>query len=218
MFANINNQKIYYEKHGNGTPLIMIHGNGEDHTIFQKAVEKLKNHFTVFVMDSRGHGQSSKANSFHYSDMAEDVYCFIKEIIKEKPIYYGFSDGGIIGLLLEINHPNSVQRLIISGANTNPKGLKPIFLFGMKSNYFFSHSKLTKMMIKEPNITKIMLSKISVPTNITCGEHDMIKLADTKMIHENIKDSTLKIFKNELHGSYIVNSTKIADYIIEVCN
>jgi len=73
MFLNVNGISMYYEQTGAGRPLIMVHGNGEDHTIFNEAAAVLKDHFTVYAVDSRDHGLSSKVNGLHYLDMAEDL-------------------------------------------------------------------------------------------------------------------------------------------------
>lgn len=54
MFINVNNIRLYYEKHGEGNPLILLHGNEENHFIFDEAVEKLKKYYTVYTLDSRG--------------------------------------------------------------------------------------------------------------------------------------------------------------------
>ena len=59
MKVSVNGVEIYYEQTGSGRPLIMVHGNGEDHTIFDKAANVLKDSFTCYLVDSRGHGQSS---------------------------------------------------------------------------------------------------------------------------------------------------------------
>lgn len=217
MFVEIDeNKKIHYEKSGSGQALIMVHGNGEDLTIFNEAVEKLKERFTVYALDTGGHGKSYEVSEYHYASFCEDVYKFIKQLNIEKPIFYGFSDGGIIGLMLGYKYPDLLSKLIVSGANLTPRGLKDLSYYGMKLEYFFTRSKRTKMMIYEPNITKSDLQKITVPTFVTAGQHDVIKSSHTKLIADNIKNSHLKIFKNHLHGSYIVHSKIIADYILEV--
>ena len=56
MVIGVNGIQLYYTKTGQGRPLIMVHGNGEDHTIFDEAVGVLKEHFTCYCIDSRGHG------------------------------------------------------------------------------------------------------------------------------------------------------------------
>ena len=54
MIAHVNGIDIFYEKTGSGRPLVMVHGNSEDHTIFDKAADLLKDDFTVYCVDSRG--------------------------------------------------------------------------------------------------------------------------------------------------------------------
>ena len=65
------------------------------------------------------------------------------------------------------------------------------------------------MMLDEPNISLEDLQKISIPVHVLAGEKDVIKLEHTKLIANNIKNSTLEIIKSEKHGSYIIQSDKI---------
>lgn len=208
---------LYYEKHGTGSPIILLHGNGEDHSIFSKAIDALKKHFSVYAVDTRGHGKSSAVSELHYDDMAEDVYEFICRLNLEKPIVYGFSDGGITALLTAIKHPDLLSKIIISGVNTSPDGLKKIHLITYKFNYFFTKSNRIKMMLTEPDITDEMLKAIKIPAIITAGSNDMIRRAHIKHIADCIPGSKLTVFPGELHGSYVVNSRKIADFIIDKC-
>ena len=206
---------LYYEKTGTGAPLIMLHGNGEDHTIFNQATTALEKYFTVYAIDSRGHGKSSPVDELHYEDMADDVYEFICKLNLEKPIVYGFSDGGIIALILAIKHPEVISQIVASGVNTQPNGLNSFNLLIYKITYFFTKAKRIKLMLTEPNITDKQLNNIRIPVFITGGSKDMIKQSHLKHIADNIPNSTLTIFNGELHGSYVVNSTKIADFIID---
>lgn len=218
MFLDTGKIKLYYEKTGNGRPLIMLHGNGEDHKIFDKAVRILKNHYTVYAIDSRDHGKSGKVNELHYEDMADDVYDFITFLNLEKPIVYGFSDGGIIALILAVKHQDILSKIIVSGVNAVPNGLKTIHILTYKINYLFHKNPKVKMMLTEPNITDNMLKSIKIPAVITAGSNDMIKQSHMKHIADCIPNSTFTVFKNELHGSYIVNSTKIAEFILKQDN
>lgn len=74
MYMQLNGQVIYYEKCGEGSPVILVHGNGETHKIFDVLIAELSKKHTVYAMDSRGHGQSAAVTEFHYSDMADDVF------------------------------------------------------------------------------------------------------------------------------------------------
>lgn len=215
MIINVNNVNLYYEVYGEGKPIIMLHGNGESHKIFKKVTEKLKNDFKVYLIDSRAQGQSEKTKEISYNLMALDVIEFIKKLEIEKPILYGFSDGGIIGLLIAIKEPSLLSKLIISGANLEPKGMTRSMVAIIKLGYFFTRNKLYKMMLTEPNITKEDLGKIEVPTFVFAGKKDVIREEHTRFIAENIKNSTLKILEKENHGSYVVNTLKLYETIKE---
>ena len=217
MRINLNGTELYYEVTGSGDPLIMVHGNGEDHTIFNEAAEVLKNHFTVFLLDSRGHGKSQQTDEYHYIDMAEDIFLFIEKLHIENVTYYGFSDGGIIGLLLASKHPGLLKRMIISGANTKPKGIKRWLRFILIMANIIHKNPLYSLMLTEPDINKDQLASISTPTLILAGSKDLVREEDTKFIAENIKGSTLTILPGEGHETYIVHKREIADLILSFC-
>ncbi len=150
--------------------------------------------------------------------MAQDIYEFICLLKLEKPVVYGFSDGGIVALILALKHQELLERIIISGVNTRPDGLVAAQTAMYRFAYFFSRAKRIKVILTEPDISNDMLKTIHIPVDITGGDKDMIKQSHMKEIADHIPNSTLTIFKNELHGTYIVNSTKIADYILKICN
>ena len=124
MYLTVNGIKLYYEKTGSGKPLIMSHCNSMDHRIFKKAAKLLSEKFTVYCPDTRDHGKSEKVGVLHYEDMAEDMRCFIEELRLEKPVFYGFSDGGITGLILASEHPELLSALVVSGASLSPESTK----------------------------------------------------------------------------------------------
>lgn len=205
----VNNVNLYYEVYGEGKPIILLHGNSETHEIFDKLIDKLKESYKVYAIDSRCHGKSEDPIDISYDIMSNDIIQFIKKLSIENPILYGFSDGGIVGLLVAIKEPNLLSKLIVSGANVTPDGIKKSDYILSKVMYFFTKNKLFKMMLNEPNITSEELKKINVPTIILAGEKDIIKYQHTKYIANNISNSTLDIIKNEKHGSYIIHSEKI---------
>lgn len=210
----VNKTTLFYEKEGSGPPMILLHGNGEDHHIFDMAVPELSKQWTVYRIDSRGHGNSSPADAFHYQEMAEDVICFIELLHIEKPILYGFSDGGILALLIASQRQELLKGIIISGANLNPKGMKTGWYYLFKFLYFFNGDAKFKMMLTEPHITKQQLKKIKIPAFVTAGQKDMIKEKHTCFLAGNIPCSRLKILPGENHSSY-VNSIRLTEVIRE---
>lgn len=213
----VNGVNLYYEVVGNGIPLIMVHGNGDDHTIFDNAVEVLKEKFTCYLIDSRGHGKSSKVDAFDYKTMATDVLAFVDSIGLMQPVYFGFSDGAVIGLLAAIEQPKKFRKIIISGANVDPKGVKLWMRLYLKITSLFDHDPLLKLMLKEPHISNSELSKIESPTLVLAGSKDLILESHTRGIADAIPHSELQILEGENHDSYVVGSDKVAKWIISFC-
>ena len=216
MFITVNGVKLYYEKTGSGRPLVMVHCNSMDHKIFGKAVKVLSERFTVYCPDSRDHGRSQKVKTLHYEDMALDMYEFITALDLEKPVFYGFSDGGIIGLILASRYPDLLSSLIVSGASLNPDSTKDLPMKFFKLWSHIDRSDKMRIMMREPDITDEMLRSITVPTFVTAGEKDVIKLSHTRHIAETVPGAQLKIFPKAGHTGYIMRSSKIADYILSV--
>lgn len=203
---------LHYERIGTGRPIVMVHGNGEDHTIFNEAAELLKDRYTCYLLDSRGHGGSSPVEELHYQDMADDVCFIIEKFGLEDVILVGHSDGGIVGLLAALKCPK-ITTLVISGTNLTPDGLKEDWLSTFREMYDESKSPLLKLMLTEPDISVLDLAKIAARTLVLAGEDDMIRDSETRRIAGAIPDAMLRIIKGEDHGSYVCHSEKIARLI-----
>ncbi len=212
MRTEVNGININYEKTGKGEhSIVLLHGNGEDHTMFFELSQLLSKDFTVYALDSRGHGESDPVDSLTYDEMAEDVVSFIKKKKIKHPILYGFSDGGILGLLIAIRHPGLISKLIVSGANLKPTGLKNWFLRQCELDYEANHSPLIELMLNNPNITHEELHTIHIPTLILAGEDDLVKEAHTESIHRNIENSQMQILAGEGHDTYVIHNPKLYD-------
>ena len=206
---------LYHEIYGTGKPLIFIHGNGEDHHIFDEIGKKCLTTNSVILVDSRCHGQSRKDVPLHYIDMANDIIKLIEDNSIEKPILIGFSDGGIIALLVALIKETLLDSIVICGTNTNPYGVKTNTFIRLFFSQLFKPSIYKRLMLKEPRIKKDDLIKISIPVHVIAGEKDIIKLKHTKKISLNIKNSTIKIVKDEDHGSYVLDNDKFYEIIKE---
>ena len=208
MIVSVNGIDLYYEKTGEGRPLVLVHGNGEDHTIFNEAVAYLKDHYACYCVDSRGHGQSTPVDTYHYTDMAEDMVAFLEELDLRDVAMYGFSDGGIIGLIAAARTPR-ITSLIVSGANTEPEGVDAEWRGVFRLDWESFHNPLARLMLLEPHISDDDLRRITVPTLVLAGEHDLIIEEHTRHIAATIPHAELRILEHEDHGSYIEHSEKI---------
>ena len=213
MYIQLNSQIICYEKTGEGSPVILIHGNKGDHHTFDALAETMSKDHTVYAMDSRGYGESATPKEYHYADMAADVVNLIKALDIEEPYLLGFSDGAIISLLVAIDHSDLIAGVISCGANLTPDGLKHRDMHDIKKEYKKTQDPKTLMMIQEPNITASQLGKITVPVMVIAGEKDCIKEKETIKISQSIKESSLQILPGEDHASYIVKTDRLYRYI-----
>lgn len=213
MFVQLNSIKMYYKRYGSGRPLILLHGNGEDHTIFKEIIKPLSKNFTLYLPDARGHGKSSCTEEYHYMDMASDMVQFIRKLKLESPAFYGFSDGGIVGLLLASKRPGLLSHLIISGANINPGGLKAELRIPLKLSYFWNRDPKVRLMLTEPHISGSQLRSIRAKTLVLAGSRDLIKESQTREIARLIPRARLRILKGESHESYVVHNKALASII-----
>lgn len=215
-YVEVNGQRLLYAVRGpeNGRPVVLIHGNGGSHKSMRtQAMQLAKTGYRVYSPDSRGQGANPPLDEYHYSDMVEDSWCFIREMGLDKPAAYGWSDGGIILLMLEMAHPGTCSMIAASGANLYPDCGDGFEDF--KNWILRDGSPLAMMMLYEPQIDPKDLSAIKCPALICAGSEDLISVEHTKLIADSIPGSELEIFQGEDHGSYIKKSPKAGRRLLE---
>ncbi len=216
MDAFVNGVRLTYERCGQGRPLVLLHGNGEDHSIFDEAVAVLSERFTCFALDSRGHGESDLVDELHYGDMAADVLAFLTKLDLRDVALCGYSDGGIVALMVA-RWTDRVTDLIVCGANTRPRGLKRRAYLEILWDHRRDPNIYNALMLREPHIPAEELSVIRARTLVTAGSRDIIRETDTRFIAGTIPQAELLLLEGEDHGSYVVHSEKIAHIILDFC-
>lgn len=211
----VNGVSLFYAAEGSGKPVILLHGNGGSHNDLETTHRELAQAgYMVYALDSRGQGANKPLPEYHYKDMAADVYEFIKLKGLEKPAVFGFSDGGIVALQLEVMYPGTLGAIVTGGANIFVKdALIPSFAEGFLAQP--STEPLVIMLQTEPSMTVEDMKGIRCPSLIMSGEHDLIRQEHTLLIGENIPSGRPVIIPGEDHGSYICNSPKLAPLILD---
>ena len=211
----VNGVSLFYAAEGSGKPVILLHGNGGSHNDLETTHRELAQAgYMVYALDSRGQGANKPLPEYHYKDMAADVYVFIKLKGLEKPAVFGFSDGGIVALQLEVMYPGTLGAIVTGGANIFVKdALIPSFAEGFLAQP--STEPLVIMLQTEPSMTVEDMKGIGCPSLIMSGEHDLIRQEHTLLIGENIPSGRPVIIPGEDHGSYICNSPKLAPLILD---
>src|SRR5215470_1533396 len=122
--AEANGIKIHYAIYGRGSPVIFLHGGLANTDYWGKQVPAVSAHHTVILMDSRGHGRSTRdARPYGYDLMADDVVALMDRLKIAKADIVGWSDGGILGIDLAIRHRDRVGKVVAFAANTVTSGV-----------------------------------------------------------------------------------------------
>lgn len=212
--------ELYYDRIGQGSPLIMLHGNGEDSRTLSRLARKLSKNFTIYLLDSRGHGKSiCDVEEFDYITMAMDIREFIELKKLEKVNIYGFSDGGIIAIYCALLFPQYLKSIMVSGVNINPSGLKFLYRLNIKSKLRFSKTekdrKLYTLMLTKPLIRLEELKKIQMPVFVSVASNDVVKKSHTNKIIKAFTTVDYVMVKKANHFDYVLYNDTLYKPLID---
>ncbi len=134
-YATVSGLDMYYEVHGAGRPLVLLHGGlmSIDST-FGRILPSLAQTRQVIGVEQQGHGHTADIDRpLSYEQMADDTAALLRRLQIERADLFGYSDGGIVALSMAIRHPGLVRKLVVAGANYNNDGLYPEVLEFMRS-------------------------------------------------------------------------------------
>jgi pimeloyl-ACP methyl ester carboxylesterase len=222
--AKVNGISLFYAVIGHGSPVVLLHGGLSNSDYWGNQIKALVSHHTVIVMDSRGHGRSSRdARPYSYDLMADDVVGLLDTLHIPKADIVGWSDGAILGLDLAIRHADRVGKIFAFAANTVTSGVQedveknPTFarfiqrageeyrkLSPTPTDYDGFVAQITKMWESEPNWTDDQLRAIKAQVLVVDGDHDeAIKRAHTEYIAATIPAAGLLILPNVSHFAFL---------------
>lgn len=113
----VNDIDMYYEEEGSGPPLILLSGGTAIATSWYPHLPALSSRFRVIMPETRGHGRTNNpAGKLSYSMMADDFAAFASALGLTRPFFFGYSDGGQIGLELAMRHPEVPGGMVLGGA------------------------------------------------------------------------------------------------------
>ncbi len=222
--AKVNGISIYYAVIGHGSPVVLLHGGLANSDYWGNQVKALAPHHMVILMDSRGHGRSTRdTRPYGYDLMADDVVGLLDTLHVARADVVGWSDGAILGLDLAIRHPDRVGKIFAFAANTVTSGVQegveknPTFaryieragheyarLSATPKDYDAFVAQISKMWETEPNWTDAQLQSIKAPVWVVDGDHDeAIKRAHTEYIAATIPGAGLLILPNVSHFAFL---------------
>jgi pimeloyl-ACP methyl ester carboxylesterase len=209
--ANIHGHKIYYAVRGSGPTLVFLHGGGESgERSFVRQLDVFSEHHHIVAPDQVGQGHTPEVpGALSYTAMMEDTAELLRKLKLRHVDVVGFSDGGILALMLAVRHPELVRRLVISGVNIAPEGLRPEDLDELRATQnpkpTTIDEKLAQLWFTSPTEAELnlgLLAKIAQPVLVISGDRDAITLEHTLKIFHALPDAELCVLPGTDHATF----------------
>jgi pimeloyl-ACP methyl ester carboxylesterase len=209
--ATIHGHRMYYAVRGSGPTLVLLHGGGDsgEHS-FVRQLDVFSEHHHIVAPDQVGQGRTPDVSGpLSYTGMMEDTAALLKKLKLSHVDVVGFSDGGILALMLAVRHPELVRRLVISGVNIAPEGLNPQDLEGLRASQIPKpktiDEKLAHLWLTSPTESELslaLLAKISQPVLVVSGDRDAITLEHTLKIFHALPTAELCVLPGTDHATF----------------
>ena len=231
-YSEVNGLKMYYEIHGQGKPLVLIHGGGSTiETNFEKIIPLLAKHRQVIALELQAHGRTNDRNAdLTFEQDADDVAALLKNLQIDKADFLGFSNCGTSTIQIAIRHPELVDKIILGSALAKRNGV-PDWFWGFMANAKLEnmpellkagykkvaadtnglqlmHDRDAKRMVHFKDIPDDQIKAIKAPALIIIGDKDIITPEHAIELHRQIANSELAIIPGG-HGYYIGEVTTI---------
>ncbi|RYY50380.1 MAG: alpha/beta hydrolase [Chitinophagaceae bacterium] len=232
-YVEVNGLPMYYEIHGEGSALVLIHGGGSTiETNFGKLIPLLSARHKIIAMELQAHGRTpDREAGLTFEQDADDVAALLKAIGINKANFFGFSNGATTTLQIAIRHPQLVSKMILGSPVAKRSGLYPWFwdfiagarLDNMPQELQDGYLKLTNdpaglqqmhdrdvtRMINFTDIPDELVSAIKLPAMIVIGDRDVVRPEYAVALQQQIAGSRLAIIPGT-HGEYIGEITTIS--------
>jgi pimeloyl-ACP methyl ester carboxylesterase len=210
-WARIHGHRIYYTERGEGPTLVLLHGGGDsgEHS-FVHQLDVFSERHHIVAPDQVGQGHTPEVSGpLSYTGMMEDTAALFKLLKLKHADVVGFSDGGILGLMLAIRHPELVRRLVVSGVNIAPEGLNAEDLEELRATQMPKpktiDEKLAHLWLTSPTDSELsvaLLAKITQPVLVISGDRDAITLEHTLTIFHALPSAELCVLPGTDHATF----------------
>jgi pimeloyl-ACP methyl ester carboxylesterase len=232
-YLDVAGHKVFsYEWDNNGEALVLLHGGLSQTSHWDSYIlPAVEEDFHVFAYDRAGHGfTGQREKSFHYQFQTDEAIAYLDEVVKEPAHLIGYSDGGIVALMVAMQRPELVRSIITLGANFHPSGLTPIadfdgFISEENQEEYNRTSpdapetlgvkikKMIEIQKSEPDLTAADLASIQCPVMVMAGDDDVVKHAHTADLFESIPLGQLAIVPGTSH-KFIKEKPALAQLLI----
>jgi pimeloyl-ACP methyl ester carboxylesterase len=235
-YVDVGGVRMWYDQRGNGEPLVLLHpgGPGVDARAWGPNLPVLAGPFRVLTPERRAHGRTPDVDGpITFELMAADTIAFLEAVVGEPAHLVGCSDGAIVALLVGLQRPDLIRKLVfVAGVFhrdgwapgvVDPDSTPPDFLtrsYGELSpdgpeHYPVIVAKLAKMHLEGPTLTVADLHQIGSRTLVMIGDDDEVRLEHAIELYRSLPDSELAIIPGTSHGLLVEKPTVCNTLIID---
>jgi pimeloyl-ACP methyl ester carboxylesterase len=232
---DIGGHPTWVDDRGSGAEtVLLLHGGMSNSDVMIDALgEPLLERYRVVAFDRRGHGYTADVGGpFHYDDMATDTIAVLEQVVGGTAHLVGWSDGGIIALLVAMRRPELVGRLVVIGANFHHDGVMPVDFgestplgdemvaaYAARSPDGAEHfaelfERFLVMVTTEPTLTTADLATISAPTLVMAGDDDLVRLDHTCALYEALPAGQLSIVPGSSHALPVERPAEVVRIVL----
>jgi len=208
-WASVSGYRMYYEEYGRGRPLVLLHGGLS--TIadsFARQIPVFARAHEVVAIEQVGHGHTPDARvAFSYEQMAEDTANLLRQLHLGAADLVGWSDGGVIALVIARRHPELVRRVVVSGANVTVDGQRPESVQQLRDATDGRDAtdvvgKVQRLWLTPVVLDRDDLAQITAPVLLVSGDRDAIRLEHTVEIFEALPHAQLCVLPGTGHDTF----------------
>ena len=239
-YADVNGIRMYFEVHGQGPPLVLLHGGFGSTQDWTPYLAELGKKFRLILIDQEAHGRTSnRGGPLRYEQMVEDTHALLMKLKLTQVSLYGYSDGGIVALAFALKYPTMVKQIAVLGINAQSLeiacdtatyqriiNLPDDFDFPggsdryRKTAYDPDHwpelvKKLRALYRSFEGWSGDELSQLKVPLLILHGDRDGIQAEHAVWIYRHTPNASLTILPNCDHIPSSEDHRKIIDHLFD---
>lgn len=217
--------RTYYEVHGDGEPVVLLHGGLGTAESWGQQVGELARHYRVYVPERRGHGRTADVpGPITYAAMAEDTAAWLDAMALRGAHLIGWSDGGAVAALVAIARPELVGKLVVIGqylsldgewassraalddlaedAGTRAmfEGLHAPLSPDGPDHFPVVYDKIMRMWREEPEIPLGDIARITAPTLFLQGDGDWVRVEHSALLARTVADAQLAVVPGTSHA------------------
>lgn len=235
-YVKVNGHATWVDVWGHGAEtVVLLHGGLSNSDVLMESIGRpIAEHHRVVTYDRRGHGRTGDtAAPFHYDDMVAEAIGVLERVVGHPAHLVGWSDGGIVALLVALRRPDLVGKIVLIGANYHYDGVHEVpeepwpELFGEMAESYGERSpdgpahfpvvldKWFPMIASEPTLTVDELRAIEAPALVLSGDDDLVRLDHTCALYAALNNGQLAVVPGTSHALPIEQPAEVARLVLE---